>query len=158
MHEYNLTRTITVWIWVVHWQEWWLSKLKIEGRAKISCQHKGGGAKSFGEKLWIKNGRFEAFQNNLTSGFENWLNSKQEGQRICVFPVFFRRGRRYNWFLGPVKMAFPLKLPTMVGEPFLRLLNCLDMQFWRNFYHFPAYRTLDTPNYRRIPISYHSFT
>ena len=38
-------------------------------------------------------------------------------------------GWRYNYSLGPVKKAFPLKLPTMVGEQFLRLLNCLDMQF-----------------------------
>ena len=46
---------------------------------------------------------------------------------------FFFGGGVYNYFFRPVRNAFLLKLSTMVGEQFLRLLNSVEMQFQRNF-------------------------
>ena len=66
-------------------------------------------------------------QNRIRELFE----LKTGGAKNRFFFCFFCGGRggrgwRYNYFLGPVKKAFPLKLPTMVGEQFSRLLNGLQ--------------------------------
>ena len=99
-----------------------------------------------------ENGGIETFQ--IMGIIENFLSSKQEGQItgvfLCVFfslfffLSFFRSfflfliflgggGVVYNYFFRPVRNAFLLKLPTIVGEQFLRLLNSVEMQFQRNF-------------------------